>query len=215
MTSMVGQLVLAGILLLAGLGLWTTAGLDRDLADAADNLASLQYDQAVATIGERTTGVLRQLPGVDESAGRADVVRDTARYWQGTPEPTGKAAKPTLLSANAAYHAAMVNGGKWPELVGKLDEVVKQYASVVREDPANQDAAFNYEFVVRLRAGIAASKRDLQAGFVPMDTTIHGVPGAPPPSSDTKTFKMIVPMQPDERREAEQAGRGAPRRRKG
>src|SRR5262249_15828899 len=129
--------------------------------------------------------------------------------------PTGKAAKPTLLSANASYHATLVNGGKWADLVAKLDDVIKQYASVVRDDPANLDAAFNYEFVVRLRAGLAAGKRDLQPGFVPVDTTIHGVPGAPPPSENTKSFKMIVPMQPDERREAEQAGRGAPRRHKG
>ena len=39
--------------------------------------------------------------------------------------------------------------------------------------------------------------------------------GGPPEGSDAKKFKMIVPMRPDERMEAEQAGRGAQKIRKG
>ncbi len=212
MTSLVGQLVLAGLLALVGAGLWTTADLDRGLADGAQDLATLQYDRAVSTIGEPTGALLRRLPGVDASAGRADRIRDTARYWQGTPEP---AAKGSLLAANEAYHATMEAGGTWQTVVTRLDEVVKQYAAVVRDHPEDEDAAFNYEFVVRLRAGIAAGRRDVPPNQGGGDVTIHGVPGAPPPGSDLKTFKMIVPMQPDERREAEQAGRGAARVKKG
>lgn len=215
MTSLVGQLVLAGLLVLTGAGLWTTANLDRGLADGAQDLATLQYERAISTIGERVGGLLRRLPGVDESAGRADTVRDTARYWQGAPESADGPAKGSLLAANAVYHSTMQAGGTWQTVVARLDEVVKQYAAVVRENPENEDAAFNYEFVVRLRAGIAAGKRNITPNEGGSDVTIHGVPGAPPPGSDMKTFKMIVPMQPDERREAEQAGRGAARVRKG
>jgi len=215
MTSLVGQLVLAGLLVLTGAGLWTTANLDRGLADGAQDLATLQYERAVSTIGDRAGGLLRRLPGVNESAGRADSVRDTARYWQGAPGSADAAAKGTLLAANDAYHAAMEAGGTWQTVIARLDEVVKQYAAVVREHPEDEDAAFNYEFVVRLRAGIAAGKRNIAPNQGGSDVTIHGVPGAPPPGSDMKTFKMIVPMQPDERREAEQAGRGAARVRKG
>lgn len=215
MTSVVGQFVIAGLLALAGAGLWTTANLDRGLADAAGDLATLQYERAASTVGERTNGLLRRLPGVDESADRADFVRDTARYWHGAADSTNGPVKGSLLSANTAYHAAMQGGGKWPAMVARLDDVVKQYAAVVREHPEDQDAAFNYEFVVRLRAGIAAGRRDVPPNADQSDVTIHGVPGAPPPGADMKTFKMIVPMQPDERREAEQAGRGTPRIRKG
>lgn len=215
MTSLVGQFLVAILLLLAGAGLWTTARLDRGLAGGARDLATLEYSRAVSTVGERTGAILRRLPGVGESADRADIVRDTALYWEGASEPAATSAQGTLLSANAAYHEAMRGGGKWPEVVARLDDVVKRYAAVVREHPQNEDAAFNYEFVVRLRAGIAAGRRDLPPNAGESDVTIHGVPGAPPPGADTKTFKMIVPMQPDERREAEEAGRGAPRRRKG
>jgi hypothetical protein len=215
MTSLVGQLVLAAVLMLAGAGLWTTANLDRGLADGAQDLATLQYEQAVSTMGERASGLLRRLPGVAASADRADTIRDTAQYWQGTSESAGGPAKGSLLAANAAYHAVMESGGTWQTVVARLDEVVKQYAAVVRDHPEDEDAAFNYEFVVRLRAGIAAGRRDVAPNQGGSDVTIHGVPGAPPPGSDMKTFKMIVPMQPDERREAEQAGRGATRVKKG
>lgn len=215
MTSLLGQFTLAGLLVLAGAGLWRAARLDRDVADAASDLAGLQYDKAAGlAVGQGRPGLLRQLPGVEGAAARAQLIGDTARYWQGVT-PTGGTAKPSLLSANSAYHAAMQNGGKWPEVVAKLDEVVKQYAAVVREQPDDLDAAFNYEFVVRLRAALTAAKRDVPPSMLAHEVTLHGIPGAPPAGSDTKTFKMIVPMQPDERREAETAGRGAPRNRKG
>jgi hypothetical protein len=210
MTSLAGQLMLAGLLALVGAGLWTTANLDRGLADGAQELATLQYERASATLGEPAGGLLRRLPGVAAAADRADTIRETALYWQGAP-----GSRTALLAANDAYHATMEAGGTWQTVVAKLDEVVKQYAAVVREHPEDEDAAFNYEFVVRLRAGIAAGKRDIAANQGGSDVTIHGVPGAPPEGSDMKTFKMIVPMQPDERREAEQAGRGAARVRKG
>ena len=41
--------------------------------------------------------------------------------------------------------------------------------------------------------------------------TIHGGVGEVPVASDAKKFKMIVPMRPDERQEAEKAGKGATR----
>jgi hypothetical protein len=93
---------------------------------------------------------------------------------------------------------------------------VKQYAEILREDPSNTEAAFNYEYIVRLRQVIAARKQPV----APVDSTdsgltIHGFAGAPPEESDMKKFKMIVPMRPDERLEAEKAGKGTTKVRKG
>lgn len=215
MTSTIGQLILAGLLMLAGAGLWSAAKLDAQVAGAAGDLAGLQYDKAAALADdEAASALVRRLPGVDGAAARARAIADTARYWQGTG-PAPNAAQESLLSANAAYRAAMDKGGKWPEVVARLDDVVKRYAAVVREQPDNEDAAFNYEFVVRLRSALTAARRDVPPSLLDSDVTLHGIAGAPPAGTDTKTFKMIVPMQPDERREAEQAGRGAPRSRKG
>ena len=67
----------------------------------------------------------------------------------------------------------------------------------------------------RLRAVFAARKQTVAAYDPSALVTIHGLEGAPPEESDMKKFKMIVPMRPDERLEAEKAGKGTTKVRKG
>jgi hypothetical protein len=63
---------------------------------------------------------------------------------------------------------------------------------------------------------IAARKQPVApADFASTGITVHGFAGAPPEESDMKKFKMIVPMRPDERLEAEKAGKGTTKVRKG
>jgi hypothetical protein len=100
-------------------------------------------------------------------------------------------------------------------VVGKMDSVVKSYAEILREDPGNAEAGFNYEYTVRLRSVFAARKQTVAAYDASNLLTIHGLEGAPPEESDMKKFKMIVPMRPDERLEAEKAGKGTTKVRKG
>jgi hypothetical protein len=107
-------------------------------------------------------------------------------------------------------------GGNWQAAVSRLDGIVKAYAEVLREDPTNAEAAFNFEFATRLRAVIAARRQNLS----PQDPlasgmTIHGGVGEVPIDSESRKFKMIIPMRPDERQEAEKAGKGGTRVRKG
>jgi hypothetical protein len=142
----------------------------------------------------------------------------TAQYWIGDDEALTASDDPAvkLLAANAEYRALRRAGGPWQAAVGRLDAIAKRYAEVIRLQPDNEDAAYNYEFVLRLRSTLATSKQAL----VPTDpassgVTVHGIPGAPPEETDAKKFKMIVPMLPDERQEAEEAGRAAKKIRKG
>jgi len=191
MKTTFAQLVVA-VILLAG-GAWLLAAGDRALesVDAERALLTLRYDTAAAH--EHT--------------------RAAAEYWRGNYEAVPAGADP-LVAANAAYRAAIAPGGTAPQLVSRLDGVIKQYAEVLRSDPGNENAAYNYEFVVRFRAAVAARRATLPPAE---DTgaTPHGTVGAPPAGRDTKQFKMIVPMRPDERREAEEAGRAGRRIRKG
>jgi hypothetical protein len=62
---------------------------------------------------------------------------------------------------------------------------------------------------------VVRAKQPLSAGDPGADLTVHGAAGAPPQDSDAKKFKMIVPMLPDERQEAEEAGRAGQKVRKG
>jgi hypothetical protein len=189
--SSIVQLAVAVLLIAGGVVLLARGEREQQIAEAERALLTLRYERAAAN--ERT--------------------RSAAEYWRGNYEAVPADADP-LVAANASFRAAMAPGGPAKEVVGRLDAVVKQYADVLRNDPGNEHAAFNYEFAVRLRAAIAARGVPLPPAE-DSNATLHGIVGAPPPGKDMKQFKMIVPMRPDERQEAEEAGRAARKVRKG
>ena len=192
MKSTVSQLVIAVLLMIGGIALLARSEREERLADAQRALLTLRYDQAATD--ERT--------------------RPAAEYWRGNYEAVPPDADP-LLAANAAYRAAMAPGGTPQAVVGRLDGVIKQYAEVVRNDPANEHAAFNYEYAVRYRAAVVALGKPLPPVSGDTGATPHGIVGGPPSGRDQRQFKMMVPMRPDERQEAEEAGRAGRRTRKG
>ena len=222
MKSVVAQLVLVVILALAGVVLWTMGAAEQRLAAAQRTLVTLRYEQAAAELenSPATNAAERVIADATGLAGEAAATRRTAAYWLGDLDQFLRAdtdeVAMKMLAADASYRALRAEGGTWQSVTTRLDAIAKRYADVLREQPENEDAAYNYEFVVRLRTAVAAARRSI-APLALEDTglTVHGHRGAPPEGSDTKKFKMIVPMRPDERMEAEQAGRGAQKIRKG
>lgn len=205
------------VLALAGAGIlsWFAGKTEERRAAAEYTLVTLRYDRAAEELGAATGSaliapVLRRL-GSDGSNQRA-----TALYWNGDYESLTTADDPDLqlLAANADYRALRRAGGPWQSVVGKLDTIAKRYADILRVAP-DEDAAYNYEFVLRVRAAAVRAKLALPAGDPGAQLTVHGAAGAPPQDSDAKKFKMIVPMLPDERQEAEEAGRAGQKVRKG
>ncbi|MGH9330375.1 MAG: hypothetical protein ACRD09_08035 [Vicinamibacterales bacterium] len=193
MRTPIGQLVMIVVLLVAGALLWSAGTREARRAQAGRSLATLQYARA---------------------AEEHDEVRASAGYWLGEYDAAGRGGDP-FLAANAAYRAAVRHGGDWRALIGRLDGAVAQYADVLRASPGHPDAAYNYEFAIRYRAAIAAGQQNVPAEGDRAHVTVHGLAGAPPEGSDVKRFKMIVPMRPEERREAEEAGKSGRRIRKG
>lgn len=221
MKSVVAQLILVVVLIAAGAVLWTVGAAEQRLANAERTLVTLRYEQAAEELetAGATNAAERLIADATGMAVEATETRRQAAYWlgdvdeflQNNDDPSLK-----MLAADASYRALRAEGGTWQSVTTRLDAIAKRYADVLREQPANENAAYNYEFVVRLRAAVAAARRPI----APLDLdgtglTVHGHRGAPPEGSDTKKFKMIVPMRPDERMEAEQAGRGAQKIRKG
>lgn len=215
-TSWFGQ-GLAALLLLAGGAIFLRAGeLEQRIAAAERDLVTLRYDSAAATAAEAPSRLAALLPGESRTVAEAASLQATAAYWEGDYNTVATNPQAKLLAANAAYRTARLQGGTWQAMVGRLDQVVKSYAEILREDPNNAEAAFNYEYAVRLRAVIAARKQPVASlDMAKANLTIHGLAGAPPEASDMKKFKMIVPMRPDERLEAEKAGKGTTKVRKG
>ena len=216
MRSWFGQTVVAAILAVGGLVLWQAGDFEHRVAAAERELVTLRYDSAGEMASQPVSRLARLLPGENRTLADAVALGASSDYWQGDYNAVASNPDVKLLAANAAYRATRRDGGQWQAVVGRLDTLVKTYAEVLREEPNQVDAAFNYEYAVRLRAAIAARRQSV----APVDSadsriTIHGRVGAPPAESDTKKFKMIVPMRPDERLEAERAGKGASKIRKG
>jgi hypothetical protein len=220
MKSVVAQLILVLLLVAAGMVLWTVGAAEERLSGAERTFATLHYDQAAQELetAAATNAVERVIADTTGLSGEAVETRRRASYWLGDVDEFLQSddSSVKMLAADASYRALRAEGGTWQAVTTRLDAIAKRYADVLREQPDNEDAAYNYEFVVRLRTAVAAARRPI-APLSLDDTglTVHGHAGAPPEGSDTKKFKMIVPMRPEERMEAEQAGRGAQKIRKG
>jgi hypothetical protein len=221
MKSLLAHLLLIALLVLAGAILWAAGGTERQLVAAERTLVTLRYEAAADEFEAASTPspVRRLLGDVTGATATAAESERRARYWLGDYERfTGATDDVTLkmLAADAAYRTMRKQGGTWQSFVTKCDDVAKRYAEVLKDHPENEDAAYNYEFVLRLRNAVAAARQPVPAvDFNAIGLSVHGRAGGPPQGSDTKKFKMIVPMRPDERQEAEEAGRGGQKTRKG
>lgn len=214
-SSWFAQLIIVIVLVVSGAVLWRASEHERRIAAAERDLVTLKYSDAAAAAAQ-PSGRLADLMPFSSAKTEQKSLASTAGYWSGDYEKAIENPDAKLLTANAAFRKAREQGGSWQAVVGRLDSVVKLYAEILRDNPNNEEAAYNYEYVVRLRAVLAQRKLPVP----PFDNrlnglTIHGMEGAPPEEAEMKKFKMIVPMRPDERLEAEKAGKGTTKVRKG
>ena len=238
MKSIAAGLILAVLLFAGGALSFQESRHAQRLADAQQRLATLQYTDegdlaSDATIIERLPPPIG-LPEGTESRHQATVSYWMARYTSLT-ESTNAAKGPAptdstllFLAANAAFRTSAPQSKDTKAVVARLDMVVQAYADVLRRDPSLSDAAFNYEYVVKLRdavaKGPAKNARDAKKGPVeppdesvdlPTGTTIHGRHGGPPEGESMSDFKTVTPMRYDEREEQMDPGRGRKLQRKG
>jgi hypothetical protein len=237
MKTVAGGLLLALVFFAAGTLALQESRHARRLAQAHERLATLNYteedDPAEATLLNRLPPPL----GIDPAAEtRHDATVDywLARYTTLT-DLTNPAGGPPpsdpellLLAANAAFRTSAPQSQDRKAAVQRLDGVVQAYADVLRKDPSLSDAAYNYEFVVKLRDQVAKgpgkNARDAKKAppkpedvsvDLPAGPTIHGRPGGPPEGESMGDFKTVTPMRYDEREEQMDPGRGQKIQRKG
>jgi hypothetical protein len=241
MKSVVGGLVAAVLLFVAGALCWSEAEATRRAARAHLRLATLHYD---AEEGDPPP-ILDRLPGMGALAGDVERHKATVNYWlaryQSLTDTSGSGSTAPLpndpavlfVAANAQFRASAPRMADQKVAVERLDGVIQAYADVLRKDPSFIDAAYNYEFVARLRdaiarekpaaraarekklAALAASKPEEVTVDLPAGPTIHGLPGGPPEGVPMSDFKTLSPMRYDEREEQMEPGRGRAIRRKG
>jgi len=237
------RLFIAALLGAAAWLSWSESKLATRVADAKQDIATLNHDNVDALTPARTLS--DYLPGDRRHlSDEIRVAKATVSYWLGRYDAvtadtnSGKAdAEILLAAANAAFRDVQRNPGTGPVAVQRLDGVLQAYASAMKAASDQQaaasaalakEAAYNYEFVSRVRdqvARVPAGKMatigpitpaaPMMGGDLPLGPTIHGAPGAPPPDAKMEELQTIAPMEYGDREAQPEATPGGKKDRKG
>jgi len=232
MRTVISRILIAVALAVAAWLSWSESTLAARVADAKQDIATLDHDKLDAMTPRASWS--DYLPG--ERRRLSDdirVAKATVAYWLGrynavAADTTDSEADATILlaTANAAYREAQRDPAVGPAAVQRLDGVLQAYASVLKASTRNADAAYNYEYVARIRDEVAGSPQGriakspvvngpVMGGDLPAGPTIHGGPGAPPPDARMEELQTIMPMEYGDREAQPEATPGAKRQRKG
>ena len=229
MAGMTKYLLTAIVLGMAGAASLAVGAFERRMATAEERLATLQYEKAAAALSDASELAQygRWTPGSGERAARdLRAYEASLQYWQkqydgvlprdadpvGAVEPDNLPLQ--LVVANAAYRAGQTRATGRDATIQMLDETIAGYATVLGGEKWDERAAFNYEYLVRVRDELARGRRK----SVPPpreDDSAMGSSGAPAQASEMQKFEIYVPLEGEERNEAAEAGKSAPKGRKG
>ena len=232
MKTVITRMLIAVALALAAWLSWSESRLASQVAEAKQDLATLDHENLDAitpraALSDYLPGDRRRLS--DE----VRIAKGTVAYWLGrygavaADTTDGEADAAILLTAaNAAYREAQRDPAVGPAAVQRLDGVLQAYASALKASPRNVEAAYNYEYVARIRdqgarspqgriTGSKMASGPVMGGDLPAGSTIHGGPGAPPPDAKMEELQTIAPMEYGDREAQPEATPGGKRERKG
>ncbi len=221
---------------------WSESQLAARVGDAKQDIATFNHDNLDALTPARALS--DYMPGDRHSlSDEIRIAKATVAYWLGR---YGSVAADTdsgtvdaeilLTAANAAFREAQRDPATGPAAVQRLDGVLQAYSSALKAVPhldarasvaLAKEAAYNYEFVARIRDQVARSQgktarigpitpaTPMRGGDLPLGATIHGAPGAPPPDAKMEELQMLAPMEYGDREAQPEATPGARRERKG
>jgi hypothetical protein len=230
MKGITGYLLSTIALALFGGALLVAAALDRDVATAQERVVAQKYDDVEPAYekAEKYYDYASHVPGVGE--GPANEIRTkhaTLHYWQKDfaavipqqTDPVGSVPQDNpdlqLVVANAVYRTAQSKMKDKETTMAALDQGILSYVTVLKNSPRSEDAAFNFELLVRLRDELDKGKR--KPG--PAEMVLKGPDGAAgaPPTIDSSMsdFKIYIPLESQERQDQGVAGKASAGKRKG
>ncbi len=230
--TVIVRMLIAVVLFAAAWLSWSEATLATRVADARQQMATLQF-QIDDTLTPAAS-VSDYLPGAEGSLSD-DIrqIRASVAYWiGGYDDVIGERseeldAEVLLIAANAAFRASERDRNA-PQAgqVQRLDGVLQSYVAVLKAAPRHAEAAYNYEYVSRVRDRVAsrvagktppapAAAVRARVGDLPEGNTIHGRPGGPPPEAKAGEFQVIAPMEYGDREAQPEATPGGKIQRKG
>jgi hypothetical protein len=235
MKAFVGHALVSVLIFVAGIVFWTCGQLERRVTEIDKQLVTLKYSVPASAYDqiERSSRYLTWLPWIAKLGRHVRDQRPASEYWLSQytslrfPRDANDVVTETnpqtlFIDANAAYRSLRSqDGDKLTER--QLDNVLGDYADVLKADPNNGDASFNYEFVARMRDSIARARAAKAAGKPkeaaavqkPIINTIDGSQGSPPEDMSAAPFRTIVPKTGNERKEDQEAGKSSKKARKG
>jgi hypothetical protein len=229
MKSVTAYLGAALVFTVVGIVALSASRLERELADAQEQASTQQYALAGQSLNaaERRLQYAQWVPRLGDETVREVRARQAALlYWQGAYEKVLPAqAEPVaavdesnvelqLVVANAAFRAGLKGVTDRTVALQALNEVANGYMTVLKNNTWHEEAAHNYEYVIRLRDEIQKGRRP--PSEQPQQGMDLGESGAPSDSTSTKGFQIYVPLQGEEKSpEGGDAGRAAEKARKG
>ena len=114
-----------------------------------------------------------------------------ADYADAPPDAAGNLRLQFVL-ANAAARAALDPEADREQVLRALDGAIDVYLGVLQESPGHLDAAYNYEYLLRLRADIASG-----AEIPATPRSQHGREGEAPEDGELEEIEIYVPVQRD------------------
>ncbi len=224
LSAVVGAVVFGALAALV----WTGSRIERRIARAEQQMATLNLGDPAATYAE-LAGTFAWTESIPWFFGetQADVVarRATIRYWQAdyaslladfsdvASAEVAENLSLQLVIANAAYRVGFTAPVERVQLLGALDSAIGAYLGVLQDSPGHRDAAYNYEYLLRLRADVAAG-----AELPRSRQSLHGQEGESPEDAQLEDIKIYVPVQREvdpEMDEAPTIGAGGRIRRRG
>ncbi|HEY7446503.1 MAG TPA: hypothetical protein VH702_00050 [Vicinamibacterales bacterium] len=230
MKGVIGYVMAAIVLALIGGALLIASRLDRGIADSQENLVTQKFDQSLATFenAERYYGYASRLPWI--GSGPLNDVRArraTAQYWQRqyvaiVPEGTEPVASVDvdnialqMVVANASFRKGQATSKDKQTTLDALDTSINAYLTVLKNTSRHENAAYNFEYLVRLRQEVEKGRR--KPGESDGDDGPEGRGGGPTPEQgNTNDFKVYIPLESEELQQGSgSSGKAAPTEKKG
>ena len=201
---------------------------DRAIVRAQEQgltLSSTDSAEALDT-AESYLRYARWIPAVRRRLDDVQVRRASLHYWRqeydrivppnadplaGIPEDN---VELQFIAANAAYRRSQATARDRTNTLSALDAAINAYVAVLRNG-GHEAAAYNYEYLARLRDDIDKGRRPADLTDKAADGPAGEQGGPPPEGSDNRDLKILIPLDPAELDKATDPGKGAPIDRKG
>ena len=207
MKTAITYVVISVSLAICAIAGFSLSRIERRIARAQQQISTFELQDPEATYADLSAylDVTEAMPWFFRDT-RADIKAQRAalRYWRGDyaallrdyADPASLEAVENVplqfIVANAAYRLGLDPDTEREQVVRSLDGAIDVYRGVLQGSSEHLAAAYNYEYLIRLRADIE-SGAEIQA----VTPNQHGQEGEVPEDVGLEEIKVYVPVQRD------------------